>query len=100
MDNWEQLVVAAWSDPSLKERLLGNPGAVLGEHGLDVPEGVEVRVVENTDAVCYLTLPAKPAGDPSELSADELAAVVGGWVASEGWDEVQHRKKARRRGKR
>src|SRR5207249_6970047 len=62
MKRWSQLVAQAWTDDNLKRRLLENPASVLREHGIPVPAGVEVKVVENTDKVTYLTLPAKPAG--------------------------------------
>ena len=41
---WNQIVARAWADPQLKERLLSDPGAVLREHGVEVPAGVTVKV--------------------------------------------------------
>jgi len=72
---WGQVVARAWSDEAFKRRLLAEPGAVLREQGVDVPPGVEVRVVENTDAVVHLTLPRPPA---EELSDEQLETVAGG----------------------
>lgn len=65
----------AWSDEAFKERLLKEPARVLAENGIEVPPGVEVRVVENTADVTYLTLPPKPA---DELSDEQLSGVAGG----------------------
>jgi|SwirhisoilCB1_FD_contig_31_17859603_length_421_multi_6_in_0_out_0_1 hypothetical protein len=76
---WAQLVAQAWSDDKLKQRLIQNPAAVMREHGISVPQGVELKVVENTDKVNYLTLPAKPSGDVTELNMADLAGVAGGW---------------------
>ena len=70
-----QVVAKAWTDEAFKRRLLAEPGAVLREQGVDVPPGVEVRVVENTDAVVHLTLPRPPA---EELSDEQLETVAGG----------------------
>jgi branched-subunit amino acid aminotransferase/4-amino-4-deoxychorismate lyase len=41
---WSRIVARAWTDPQLKERLLGDPAAVLREHGVDVPAGAVVKV--------------------------------------------------------
>jgi hypothetical protein len=73
---WSKLVAKAWDDPALKQRLLADPAGVLQEHGLSLPAGVQVKVVENTDQVVHLTLPAKPS--PAELSLEELDRVAGG----------------------
>lgn len=68
------LVAKAWADDELKERLLTEPSAVLAEHGIEVPSGIELRVVEDTDDVCHLVLPASPAGD---LLDEELTSSIG-----------------------
>jgi hypothetical protein len=74
-----QLVARAWSDEAFKARLLADPAAVLAEEGIPVLPGVEVRAVENTDRVLYLTLPPKPS---EELSDEQLDAVAGGATLS------------------
>ena len=72
---WLRLVAQARSDKTLKQRLMGTPIAVLREHGINVRQGLDVHVVENTNKVVYLTLPAV-----SELSDRELDGVVGGTI--------------------
>jgi hypothetical protein len=76
-----QLVARAWGDQAFKRRLLADPAAVLAEQGIPVPPGVEVRAVENTDRVLYLTLPPGPS---DELSDEQLDAVAGGDTAGTG----------------
>ena len=71
-----QIVARAWSDDDYKARFLSDPATVMTEAGLPVPEGVEIRAVETTDEVLYLTLPAKPTDDV--ISEEELATVAGG----------------------
>ena len=71
---WGMLVAQAWSDESLKARLLEDPAPVLREHGIEVPFDVELRVVEDTAAVRHLVLPASPEG---ELADEELSCSVG-----------------------
>ena len=72
-----QLFAACWKDEALKARLMADPKAVLKEHGLDVPDGMDVKVVENADDCVHITLPAPPAGD-GDLSDDELSNAAGG----------------------
>ena len=69
------LIAACWKDDALKQRFLSDPHAVLAEHGMDVPEGMNVNVVENTDNTVHVTLPAAPTGD---LSDEELENAAGG----------------------
>src|ERR1700681_3664427 len=76
---WARVVAQAWADENFKKRLADNPAAVLRENGFNVPAGVDVRIVENTDKVAYLTLPPKPAADAGELNSEQLANVVGGF---------------------
>jgi mersacidin/lichenicidin family type 2 lantibiotic len=45
---------------------------------MDVPEGINVNVVENTDTTVHVTLPAAPEGH-TELSDEELENAAGGW---------------------
>lgn len=69
-----RVVARAWSDESFKQRLLADPIAVLRAEGMAIPEGTELRIVENTDNTVYFMLPAKPEG----LSDEQLDAVAGG----------------------
>jgi hypothetical protein len=70
-----QLVAKAWQDAAFKQRLLADPVGVLREHGIDLPSGMEVKAVEETDTMRYMILPAKP---PEEISDEALSAVAGG----------------------
>jgi hypothetical protein len=72
---WSQVVAKAWTDASFKKQLLADPVAALKASGLDVPRGLQVKVVENTDQVLHLVLPAKPRG---EISEEDLERVAGG----------------------
>jgi hypothetical protein len=81
---WSQLVARAWCDVGLMERLRSDPRAVLAEHGMEVPGGMEVKVVEgpevavmdDPDAVRYFTLPVSP---PEDLSDEDLVASPVAW---------------------
>ena len=52
-----ELFAACWRDDALKARFLAEPRAVLDEYGLEVPEGVDVKVVENAPDRVYITFP-------------------------------------------
>ena len=72
-----QLFAACWKDEALKARFMSDPKAVLAEHGIAVPDGIDVNVVENTDNTVHITMPQAPAGT-GELSDEELAGAAGG----------------------
>ena len=55
-----KLIARAWSDESFKEKFISNPRPVLKEYDIFVPAGVEVKVVEQTDATMHIVLPLKP----------------------------------------
>ena len=72
------VMARAITDESFKARLLADPKGVLQEQGLVVPEGLEIRAVQNTETVSYLPLPARP---KEELSDEQLEQVSGGATA-------------------
>ena len=72
-----ELFAACWKDDALKQRFLSDPHAVLAEHGMEVPEGMNVNVVENTDTTVHVTLPAAPTAN-GDLSDEELENAAGG----------------------
>ena len=74
------LFAACWKDEALKARLMSDPKAVLAEHGMDVPDGMDVKVVENADNCVHITMPAPPIGS-MELSDEELSNAAGGFCS-------------------
>ena len=71
------LFAACWKDEALKQRFMADPKAVLAEYGMDVPDGMDVNVVENTDNTVHITMPAPPSG-VMDLSDEELSNAAGG----------------------
>ena len=65
-------------DQRLKDRLLGQPTETLRTEGNDLPPGVEVEVLQDTDEVLHLVLPFNGMSSGVELSDAKLASVVGG----------------------
>ena len=72
-----QLFAACWKDEALKSRFLTEPREILKEYGLDIPDNMDVKVVENADDCVHITLPAPPAG-VMDLSDTELSKAAGG----------------------
>jgi len=80
-----QLIAKCWADEAFKAKLLADPAAVLKAEGAELPEGVTIKAVENTDTVFHLVIPAAPTGD---LSDEDLDAVAGGHehgICGVGW---------------
>ena len=72
-----QLFAACWKDEALKARFMSDPKSVLKDYGLEVPDGMDVKVVENADNSVHITLPAAPV-ESMDLSDDELSNAAGG----------------------
>ena len=68
-----QLVARCWADEGFKKKLLADPAATLKAEGAVLPAGLTIKVVENTDKVFHLVIPAKPA-DLSDEDLDKVAA--------------------------
>jgi hypothetical protein len=72
---WDQIVAKALADAAFKRRLLADPAAVLAEHAIPVPPGIQFRIVEDTEQVRHLVLPMCRGG---EMTEGELARVAAG----------------------
>ena len=58
-----------------RSRAVSDPRGVLGEFGIELENGVGVRVVDSTADIRYLVIPRRPAGTEAMLE-QELAALV------------------------
>jgi nitrile hydratase len=64
-----------YKDPAYRARAVRDPRALLAEMGLDLPDGVGIRVWDSSAENRYFVLPRRP--DNTEgLSEEELAALV------------------------
>ena len=70
------LFTRALTDADFKARLMADAASVLRAEGVDVPEGVEVKVVENSSSTVYVVLP-----DPQTVSDALLASASGGGLS-------------------
>src|SRR5687767_1562536 len=69
-----QLIAKCWADEGFRKKLVADPAATLKAEGAVLPAGLSIKVVENTDKVFHLVIPAKPA----DLSDEDLEKVAGG----------------------
>jgi len=73
---WAGIVAQAWADQKFKKRLLADPAGVLKQHGIEIPPGVQAKIVENTDQLIHLALPHKPSAE--EVAEEQLELIRGG----------------------
>ena len=74
------LLTRALTDADFKARLMADAASVMRAEGVDVPEGVEVKIVENSSSTVYYVLP-----DPQTVS-DALLASASGGMCFFPWD--------------
>ena len=58
-----------------RSRAVSDPRGVLDEFGVELGDGVELRVLDSTADIRYLVVPRRPAGTEG-MSEDELAALI------------------------
>jgi nitrile hydratase alpha subunit len=58
-----------------RSRAVSDPHGVLAEFGLELPEDVELRVLDSTADIRYLVVPRRPDGSEG-MSEEELVALV------------------------
>jgi hypothetical protein len=55
-----QLTARAWADPKFKDKLLSNPKDAFNEYKIDIPQGVTLKVLENTNEIIHFVLTPPP----------------------------------------
>ena len=74
-----QLLEACLDDDELKDSFKSDPSGVMAERGIEVPEGITFKVIENTDDCAHITLPKRNTGS---TSASSLAQDMGEYYHS------------------
>lgn len=59
----KEIISKARHDAEFKKLLLENPREAVKQIGLNVPDFVDLRVVEETGTVCYIVLPHQVSQD-------------------------------------
>ena len=76
-NNLGDLFAACWKDDALKARFMSEPKTVMAEYGIHMPDGMDVKVVENSDNCVHIAMPEAPHGH-DDLSDEELSSAAGG----------------------
>lgn len=67
------VTLQCWEDPQFKKNLLANPLSELKDLGFEIPNELNVKIVENTANTIYLVLPEK---DPTSPDLDKLRKII------------------------
>lgn len=74
-----ELATKAWQDDAFMDELRSNPKAVIArEYGVQLPDSMNLKVVEEDASTLYLRIPPNPSN--VELSDEQLELVAGGEV--------------------
>jgi len=66
----DQIIQKAWEDAEFKKQLIANPKEAVKEaFGIEVPDTIEVEVVEESADKHYLVIPPNPTKAKEEISA-------------------------------
>jgi nitrile hydratase subunit alpha len=64
-----------YKSPPYRARVVREPRAVLAEFGLELPDGVEIRVWDSSADLRYIVVPMRPEGT-DDMDEEELAELV------------------------
>ena len=75
--DYNELQLKAATDPEFRARLLADPAGELAKIGVELPDGMAVRVIESTPEEIVMSIPAAvPEG--TEVDEDALADAAAG----------------------
>ncbi|WP_304508684.1 NHLP leader peptide family RiPP precursor [Anaerotignum sp.] len=77
----EKLIKKALEDEEFKQLLLTNPHGAIAEFDVNIPEDMEIKILEETAKTSYLVLPFVA----DELSDEALDLVAGGGCGCNGF---------------
>ncbi|MEI6313345.1 MAG: NHLP leader peptide family RiPP precursor [Syntrophus sp. (in: bacteria)] len=78
-----EVIKKAWNDEAFMQRLLEDATPVLIEHGVQLPAGMQVKAVTNSDKLSHFVIPPKPSTMLSDEDLDGVAAGMSQQQASE-----------------
>lgn len=83
LDLRTRVQIRAWRDAEFRQLVRTDPKAAIASLGVEVPEGLNFNVVDDTPGTFNLVVADPPSGAASTVASDELVTAKGGH-ASEG----------------
>ncbi len=83
-EKYDHFLSRVQGDPELRARMFAAPTDVLEEHGIGVPPGVELRVVEDTAEVRHVALPPSLNAAVSDAAVEAVAGGSGDYLVGTG----------------
>ena len=76
---YAKFVAKTWADEEFRQNVMSDPAAALRQFGFNIPEGKEVKIIEeDPEKIIHFVLPKKPAdllpGDLEEIVYDIIKA--------------------------
>jgi hypothetical protein len=68
---WNELLAELYANSELLKEFKQNPGALLRERGISTPEGVELKVLEDSSTVRHIVIPYLDPADGINLEKIE-----------------------------
>jgi len=75
-EKWERVITEAANSPAYRQRLAANAAEAVRDFGIAAPSGLELRLIENEEAVRYLVLPAPASGCQAAAETKALAGYL------------------------
>ena len=79
---YARLIAKAWANEAFKKRLTDSPLEVMKEEGFNIPEGVKVRILEDSESEVHLVIPSRPSSE--EMSEQDLGALTWAYESNSG----------------
>ena len=81
---YDEFMSRIQSDPGLRARMFAAPADVLEEHGIGVPPGMELRVVEDTAEIRHVALPPSTNAAVPDAAVEAVAGGSGDRLVGTG----------------
>ena len=73
-----KIIAKSLEDEAFKRQLMADPAAVLKAEGIEIPAGITVKVVADTESVRHIVLPAVGRVELSDRELDSVCAGLAG----------------------
>lgn len=70
----QQLIAKCWADEAFKQQLISEPAHILAQESIEIPEGVQVKVLADSEHRLHWVIPARP----NHLLDEEIGVVTAG----------------------